>query len=102
MLEYLRVHPLGFPTGATGPVVRDTLIAWTFAFHNSVNKRGRKSEFDMSMYKYFYGIGIHADAVSDCRRVLREIEEMWKPNPTTEWANSVRYILGLLNGGPTV
>jgi len=102
MHEYCIEHPLTFPSSPTGEQIRDVLVQWTYNFHNSVNRRNGKEVFDMSMYKYFYGIGIHTEAISDCRRVLRELEEMWKPNPTTEWSNSVRYLLGLLNGGPMV
>uniref|UniRef100_A0A6C0KX96 thiol oxidase n=1 Tax=viral metagenome TaxID=1070528 RepID=A0A6C0KX96_9ZZZZ len=99
MQTYCKQVPLGFPSGASGAVIRDTIVNWLFHFHNSVNSRKGVDSFDYEFLRPFYGLGIHADAVIDGRRVLKEIEEMWIDVPHILFGNSVRHLLGLIGGG---
>ena len=99
MQEYCISNPLIFPKGATGAQVRDTIVMWLYKFHNTVNQRNGTGAFEYDFLRFFYGIGTHANAVEDCRRVLKEIETLWFPLVAKPWSDSVRHLIGLIGGG---
>jgi hypothetical protein len=99
MRAYCLANPLVFPALAPGSLVRDIIVKWLFHFHNSVNSRKGVDLFDFELLRHFYGIGIHADAVADGRRILKDIEDLWSTVPHAGWSTAVRHLLGLLGGG---
>jgi hypothetical protein len=64
-----------------------------------VNQRNGSGAFEYDFLRFFYGIGTHANAVEDSRRVLKEIEGLWFPSVNKPWSDSVRHLIGLIGGG---
>ena len=100
MRQYILKVPLEFPSGATSPVIRDTIVHWLYNFHNAVNLDNGRPSFPFDLMEPQYGQGMHDSVANECKRLIVEIESMWPGINSREWRKSALYMCGLIGGGP--
>ena len=96
MKEYIAANPLkGSDLG--GLEYRNMIVAWLHKFHNHVNMTRGVTSYDFDQLKMVYGQRTHADAISDAKQMLIDIDNLWKPQ--RRWNEAMRYLIGLIGGG---
>ena len=100
MREYMAANPLVYPSGATSPIIRDTIIMWLYNFHNHVNLDTGRPVFPFDMMELEYGQGPPHIAVLEAKQLISEIDAVWAGVQSREWHLAIHYLCGLIVGGP--
>lgn len=96
MKSYISANPLkGGDLG--GLEYRDMIVGWLHKFHNHVNMTRGVAAYEFDQLKMVYGQRTHADAISDVKQMLIDIDNLWKPQ--RRWNEAMRYLIGLIGGG---